>query len=196
MLTWPCVTIEWKTPAIHAVDVSDASSGTRPSPVRRICPCGRSTPRSFAREHHVSIRADEEGVEPAVLALDVAQLAAEEIGDLALAEIAAREPRAGAEQRRRRRDEVRFLRSRRSRGCGLGQRERAIDEREVRRRRRRRMIGLEPAEEAARDARARLESHRLVLQHRHRVLVLLALARQRLGAQSRRSGAAAAAPRP
>ena len=45
----PCVISEWKTPCIHAVVVSDASSGTSPSPVRRTWPCGRSTPSSFAR---------------------------------------------------------------------------------------------------------------------------------------------------
>ena len=48
MLTWPCVAIEWNTPAIQTVEVSDASSGTRRSPVRRIRPCGRRTPSSLA----------------------------------------------------------------------------------------------------------------------------------------------------
>ena len=49
MLTWPCVTMEWKTPDIHTVEVSDDSSGTRACPVRRIWPCGRWVRASLAR---------------------------------------------------------------------------------------------------------------------------------------------------
>ena len=48
MLTCPCVSIEWKTPPIQTVVVSDASSGTSWSPVRRICPWGRKLARSLA----------------------------------------------------------------------------------------------------------------------------------------------------
>ena len=36
MLTWPCVTMEWKTPDIQTVDVSEDSSGIRACPVRRM----------------------------------------------------------------------------------------------------------------------------------------------------------------
>jgi len=45
-----------KDAAIHAVDVSDASSGTRPSPVRRIAHAGGAR-RALRSEHHVSMRA-------------------------------------------------------------------------------------------------------------------------------------------
>ena len=43
-------TVLMEHPGLHAFksDVSDASSGTSRSPVRRICPCGRRLSRSFA----------------------------------------------------------------------------------------------------------------------------------------------------
>ncbi len=48
MLTCPCVTIEWNTPAIQTVEVSPASSGVRPLPERSMWPWGRSTCSSLA----------------------------------------------------------------------------------------------------------------------------------------------------
>src|SRR5690348_11747560 len=47
MLTCPCVTMEWKTPFIQAVDVSAVSSGVRCRPVRSRWPWGLRTGRSF-----------------------------------------------------------------------------------------------------------------------------------------------------
>jgi hypothetical protein len=53
MLTWPWVTIEWKTPAIHTVEVSAVSSGTRCRPLRRMWPCGRMHALLLGAQHHV-----------------------------------------------------------------------------------------------------------------------------------------------
>ena len=76
------------------------------------------------------VRAREEGLEPSLLALDLAQLVAKAIDDLGLGEVATRESQARAEQGRRRRREVLLVRVVVD-GYGLGQRERAIGEREV-----------------------------------------------------------------
>ncbi len=48
-LTWPCVSMEWKTPPIQQVLVSARSSGVRCRPARSMWPCGRSTASSLAR---------------------------------------------------------------------------------------------------------------------------------------------------
>ena len=184
MLTWPCVTIEWKTPPIHTVVVSEASSGTRRSPVRRICPCGRRLARSFAGSTTCAASGAEEGEQPPVALprrrgarrrtappARPARVGAAASSGASLKSVArARDGDAAAPSARRR---------------GLGQRQRAIDEREVGGAAGVRMVRLEPGEEAERGARAGRQRQRLVLQHRHRVLVLAAHAGQALGRQRR-----------
>src|SRR5262245_17318582 len=170
MLTWPCVIIEWNTPPIHWVVVSDASSGSSLLPVRMIWPCGRKLARSLAgKTTCVSAPVKKESRRsPSLSATECIQLGVVQLGDF--------EERAGAEERRRRSDAAAVMRRRRSRG--LAKAERAIGERDVVGRACAGMIGLEPAEESELGARAGIESHRGVLNHREGVLVLAARTRQ------------------
>ena len=60
MLTCPCVTIEWKTPPIHAVEVSagfvgrEMAAGAQQVPVRPL------HAQLFCAEHYVAVGAVEE----------------------------------------------------------------------------------------------------------------------------------------
>ena len=127
MLTCPCVTIEWNTPPIHAVDVSDASSGMSWSPVRRICPWGRKHAQLLGRQHDVRAVGPEEGEQFPALVLGRQAVGAEvpcqhagdraasrQAGVASLKSVAARADAAPA-----------FMPARH----GFGQRQRSIDER-------------------------------------------------------------------
>ena len=181
MLTWPCVTIEWKTPPIHTVDVSDASSGTSRSPVRRICPCGPQARALLGRQH--DMRAVGAGRRRAARRPPPRPPGGRR-RSAALSMPRSRscrgEQRCVAEERGRRR------RCRAAASC-RGHRPRAAPARDRRSRGRRRRWRPDDRARAKRRSRARRaprrERQRRVLQHRHRVLVLAAHARQALGVQ-------------
>ena len=101
MLTWPWVTMEWNTPPIQAVEVSEASSGISRSPVRRMWTWGRRTFSSLAFKHHVPVRPGKEGQQSAVLPLLLAQFPSEQIRDFGLCQIQGFQQRSGAEETRR-----------------------------------------------------------------------------------------------
>ena len=173
MLTWPCVSIEWNTPPIHAVEVSALSSGMRWAPVRSRWPCGRSTRSSLARSTTWRCVAVEERAARPSVALDVAPLAAEQRIELGLVEVE-RVAAAGAVANR-------FAAARRGRprvaprpaADASGSASAASTAARSARRRRGRMIGLRSCPKPAeRDRAARRELAGRVLNRGHRVLVL------------------------
>ncbi len=99
MLTCPCVSSEWKTPPIHAVDVSALSSGTRAvagAQQMAVRPQHRELLRA---QHDVPVLGREEASTAAVgVALDMAPLAVEQRIELGVVEVERVEQRRGREE--------------------------------------------------------------------------------------------------
>ena len=146
-----------------------------------MCPCGRRISSSFALSTTCRFSPVKNDSRPSVLALDVAQVRPNR--SVISASVRSRLFKIG----RALNSVARFAGLRDPVGratLGLGNGERAIDERQVGGRRRGGVVLLEPSEEAVVDRRPRLEPQWRVLDHRHRMLVLVPPPRQRGSAES------------